>query len=189
MLAQVFSTPHFIARGQAIFLQAVLSAFGATLLNARTLMMIRLSSAMALLCCTACTPVSSGHVANTSASVGEAIQEGQIVRLAEHTNFDWSVVKIYSPYTPRELVCDASGAQWDGCLALVPEYISEGEFLLVFLMDGRYVAHEFHSRANGEYCESSCLLEISADEAVFRAQRLESSSSGRVHYVLRVTAV
>ena len=132
----------------------------------------------------ACTPRPDA-VSSTSAAVGIAVREGQAVRLSDFTDFEWDVVQIFSPYTPRDDVCRLHVSSWPQCTAALEPSVPEGEFVLVFSLKGKYVAHESHRRSNGDYCETSCALVIPASEAVFRGQPAGGKSSSEVHYVLR----
>lgn len=135
-----------------------------------------------------CSAHSGQEVSTTSLAVGKALREGRAVRLSDHTAFAWDTVRIYSPYTSRRDICHQIENSWSQCPAALPETISEGDFLLVFTLKERYAAHELHSRRNGDYCEQSCALVLSATEASFSGQASATSSYGQVRYVLRRTA-
>jgi hypothetical protein len=152
--------------------------------TSRVLFAVLIATAVAV-----CSAEYGVEVSSTSDTVGVALREGRTVRLSEYTAFSWDAVRIFSPYTSRTAVCQQSGIDWPQCASVIPKYVDEGDFLLVFSAKGKYVAHEFHHRKNGDYCEQSCALVLTPAEATFRGQPSGVTASGQVHYVLRRAAV
>lgn len=126
--------------------------------------------------CTAKAPVSE--------RVGAAVRQGQVADLAKLAEFGWDKAIVFSPFTTREKICKPLSAQWPDCAASVPAVVDEGTYLLVFANQGRVVHHEMHSRANGDFCSTSCVLELSSSNAGFRAVAEGKLADGQTHYAL-----
>jgi hypothetical protein len=130
----------------------------------------------AITACTAKAPVSE--------RVGAAIRQGQVTDLAKLTEFSWSNAFVFSPFTTRDRVCKALPTQWPDCAASVPALVDEGTYLLVFANQGRVVHHEMHSRSNGDFCTTSCVLELDSAHAAFQAKADGKLADGGTHYAL-----
>ena len=136
-----------------------------------------LAAAIAMVAaCTAKAPVSE--------RVGAAIRQGQVADLAKLAEFGWDRAFVFSPFTTRDRVCKALPTQWPDCAASVPALVDEGTYLLVFANQGRVVHHELHSRSNGDFCTTSCVLELAATHAAFQAKADGKLADGGTHYAL-----
>ena len=118
-----------------------------------------------------------------SERVGEQVRATGFVDLSRLTDFQWDVVHIFSPYTPQDQVCREL-PMWEVCQATLPNHIAEGEFLVVFTRGRVVVNYELHPRRNGDYCDSSCVLKLTATNARFRAVPVGTLANGGVHHVL-----
>lgn len=131
---------------------------------------------IALIGCTSPSPVSE--------RIGEQARTTGEVDLSKITDFEWTTVHIYSPYTSGKIICTDLGALWSTCGESVPPFVSEGDFFLVF-SDSKGVFRPItHSRRNGNFCSSSCALTISRSRAVFKAVPTVTSAHGSQLYAL-----
>ena len=96
----------------------------------------------------------------------EARRSGSFA-LAKLTDFKWDLVHILGPYQPREHVCAELPATWTQCASSLPPSVDEGEYLLVFVLSGNVVGHEFHSRKNGSFNLTDCGLRLTPADARF----------------------
>src|SRR5262249_32898641 len=135
-----------------------------------------LAAGAALVACSAKAPVSE--------RVGAAVRQGGVVDLARLTDFPWEQAFVFSPFTTREQICQALSAQWADCRAAVPRVLEEGSYLLVFASHGKVVHQELHARANGDFCSTSCVIELTAAAAAFKAVADGKLPDGTPHYAL-----
>jgi len=104
---------------------------------------------------------------SVSARIGAAAKQSGSFDLAKLTDFNWDQAYIVSPYEPRERICARLASTWTSCLSRLPPAISEGDFLLVFARGASVVHHELHSRRNGDFCDASCFLQLTPEQARF----------------------
>ena len=71
----------------------------------------------------------------------------ETINLAEVTTFEWDVVYSFEPYTPKELIYETVGYEWDR----ISETVSEGMEQIVFLKDGKVVCYLFGYPENNGY--------------------------------------
>ncbi|HEV8691683.1 MAG TPA: hypothetical protein VGQ91_15385 [Ideonella sp.] len=126
--------------------------------------------------CTAKAPVSE--------RVGAAVRQGEVADLAKLAGFGWDKAFVFSPFSTRERICKTVSARWPDCQAAVPRVVDEGTYLLVFANQGAVVHHELHPRAHGDFCSTSCALELSPSGAVFKAVADGKLADGSPHYAL-----
>lgn len=136
-------------------------------------------SAVIVAVAAACSPSSP-----VSDRVGAQARSTGNVDLAELTNFNWDTVYVFSPYTDREQMCRELPPSWADCQSALPKYVDEGEFFVVFALGETVVRHEPHSRRNGDYCTSSCVLKLPRFRAKFQALATGTLANGDTRYVL-----
>lgn len=122
--------------------------------------------------------------AEVSERVGNELRRTGSIDLAKLTDFDWDTVYIFSPYTARKNICDEFVSTWVECKDVLPGYIDERNFLLVFTMEGNIAYHEFHSRRNGDYSIPSHVLKLPRAVAKFQAVATGTLANGETQYVL-----
>ena len=102
--------------------------------------------------------------------------EGSIVRIADITQFDWDKFFVFSPYTTNFDICSRLGPIFRECAKEVPALVDEGSYFLAFVSADRVVHIEFYPRGTGDFCEMSCTLVLTREQAVFRVNRDDATS-------------
>lgn len=102
--------------------------------------------------------------------IGAQARSTGSVDLATAADFPWTQVRIYTPYSTRQAVCNDLGALAPDCLQTAPDGVPEGEYLLVFLDGGKVVRYVRHHRRNGHFQSSSGVLTVGRHAATMVAQ-------------------
>ena len=74
-------------------------------------------------------------------------QTVEIIDFSEVTPFEWDVVYLFDPYTPKDKVYDTVGYKWDN----IKETVSEGMNQIVFMKDGKVVCYIYGYPTNNGY--------------------------------------
>ena len=128
----------------------------------RSLLALLLATA-AITACGRATPVSD--------AIRQQSVEGAEVRIADITKFSWDTFLVFSPYTTNVDICSRLGPMFRECAKEVPAVVDEGAYLLVFASADRVVHIELYPRGKGDFCEISCALVLTREQAVFRVNR------------------
>lgn len=115
--------------------------------------------------------------------IGEQARSSAVVDVAKATDFAWTQVRIYTPYSSRNEVCRDLGAMAPGCLEKAPASVPEGEYLLVFIDVGKEVRYLPHQRRNGNFQTSTGVLTLQRDSAVLDRVPPKSPAQGRALYL------
>jgi hypothetical protein len=116
-----------------------------------------------------CSLVSGCSPSRVSQRIGELARAQGTVDLGAVTDFEWDTAYIFSPYTTNDVICQSVGPSWADCKRSAPIQISEGEYYLVFINRGGFAAQVAHSRANGDFCQATCALQMSRSNSLFKA--------------------
>ena len=136
--------------------------------------------AVAVLCFSACMESDNGLAKALYRSAEAAIMNGdQAVRVSQVTQFDWDKLFIYGPYTSVDRIYTQLGYQWPDAERTGIEY-SETEFLLVFVKDGKVVAHSKFSRSLGDWEDLERGNEFTKETAVFAVKHGTDTASKRL---------
>ncbi len=138
-----------------------------------------LISLVALTACTQNAPVSE--------AIRKRLTEGTSIKIAELTTFDWDTFCVFSPYTTKEDVCTKLNPVFAECKTTVLNDVEEGSYLLAFTKNGRIVHRELFRRGKADFCEMSCVIELSRGRAVFKVSRI-STPLGKSHNLYLVAS-
>lgn len=131
----------------------------------------------ALLCLVAC------GQPTVSDRIGEQARNSGMVDMARAAEFAWTQVRIYTPYSTRQAVCKDLGDLAPDCQQESPASVAEGEFLLVFINEGRGARYEPHRRSNGNFLSHTGVLTLQRDAAVLDVVQSRSSRQGSAFYL------
>ena len=98
--------------------------------------------------------------------IGEQARNSGVVDMARAAEFAWTQVRIYTPYSTRQAVCKDLGELAPDCLKESPASVAEGEFLLVFVNEGKGARYEPHHRSNGHFLYHTGVLALQRHAAV-----------------------
>ncbi len=99
--------------------------------------------------------------------------EEVILRLKDHTSFDWDRVYIFAPYTSTDQIDEALGYRWLRARSTGIEG-TDRFYLIVFTSEGKVTDHLMYPTELGDliyqYEKDQKLKGFNPDEAVFRAE-------------------
>lgn len=115
----------------------------------------------------ACTPL-PGEV---SQALKRDLEKGSLhVNLAEIAKGDWDEVILFAPYALQSDVCPVLQFNPKDCSSLLPEMVSESQYLLVFRLSGRVVHHEYHNTRNGNFITNEIVTHIPRLQSSFKVE-------------------
>jgi hypothetical protein len=125
-------------------------------------------TALALsLACVGCTNRSS-----VTEQVSKQLSSGTAqVDLSGIGEFEWDNMFVFGPYTPRDESCKTLKLPFSQCFAAGVRDVDEGEFLLVFMHDGKASRVEYLPRYVGNFDEACLANAISKSKAQFTVER------------------
>jgi hypothetical protein len=97
--------------------------------------------------------VSLSQDSRTSAAIAKRVAQsgaGEVVDLAQITDFDWDIVFFFTPYTPQSEVEQSLGLEWPDLGGSRIE-IDEGDTLVVFMKDRTMVRWFDHPCDQGDF--------------------------------------
>lgn len=115
--------------------------------------------------------------------IGEQARKGGMVDMARAAEFAWTQVRIYTPYSARHAVCKDLGELAPDCLQESPASVAEGEFLLVFINEGKGARYESHRRSNGHFLHHTGVLALQRHAAVLDVVPYRSARQGSAFYL------
>lgn len=115
--------------------------------------------------------------------IGEQARSTGVADITKATDFAWTQVRIYTPYSTQETVCKDLGKLAPDCLGKAPTRVSEGEYLLVFINKSKAVQYVPHSRRNGNFLTSTGVLILQRDAAVLDEISSKSPHQGSAIYL------
>lgn len=107
-----------------------------------------------------------GRGTPVSDAIRQQSVEGAVVRVADITKFGWDTFFVFSPYTTNVDICSRLGPMFRECAKEVPAVIDEGSYFLAFASADRVVHIELYPRGKGDFCEVSCTLVLTQEQAV-----------------------
>ena len=115
--------------------------------------------------------------------IGEQARNSGMVDMARAAEFAWTQVRIYTPYSARHAVCKDLGELAPDCLQESPASVAEGEFLLVFINEGKGARYESHRRSNGHFLYRTGVLALQRHAAVLDVVPYRSARQGSAFYL------
>ena len=115
--------------------------------------------------------------------IGEQARNSGVVDMARAAEFAWTQVRIYTPYSTRQTVCKDLGDLAPDCLKESPASVAEGEFLLVFVNEGKGARYEPHRRSNGHFLYHTGVLALQRHAAVLDVVPSRSARQGTAFYL------
>ena len=115
--------------------------------------------------------------------IGEQARAPGVVDMTKAADFSWTQVRIYTPYSSRETVCKDLGKFAPGCLEKAPAGVPEGEYLLVFVDEGKEVRYIPHHRRNGNLLPSTGVLVLQRDAPMLDVLPSKSPYQGSALYL------
>ena len=138
---------------------------------------LRLWTLAGVIMLTAC-----GRYAVSDRIGAQARQTGE-VDLAKAAAFAWTEVRIYTPYSVQQAICNDLGDLAPRCAHEVPSGVPEAEFLLVFINEGKVARYEPHLRSNGNFMARSGVLAVQRSAALFDVAPHRASRQGSAIYL------
>ena len=126
--------------------------------------------------------------APVSEAIRKQVAEGTSIKIAELTKFDWDTFYVFSPYTTKDAVCARLRPMLPECQTTVLADVDEGTYLLAFSKNGRVVHHELYRRGKADFCQMSCVLELSRNQAVFKVSRVATPTGASQTFYLITSA-
>jgi hypothetical protein len=115
--------------------------------------------------------------------IGEQARNSGVVDMARAAEFAWTQVRIYTPYSTRQAVCKDLGDLAPDCRKESPASVAEGEFLLVFINEGKGARYEPHRRSNGNFLSHTGVLALQRQAAVLDVVPSRSARQGNAFYL------
>lgn len=115
--------------------------------------------------------------------IGEQARSTGVIDITKAADFAWTQVHVYTPYSTQRAVCKDLGKLAPDCLENSPAHVSEGEYLLVFINNGKAVQYVPHSRHNGNFQTSTGVLILQRNAAVLDVISSKSPHQGGAIYL------
>ena len=95
------------------------------------------------------------------------VERKTAVDVSALTNFEWSELLLFGPYTDRERICKALRLHALECRWVAPDMVDEGQYFLAFRTSTGLAHTELHARANGDFYGTDLTSPIPRERSTF----------------------
>jgi hypothetical protein len=112
------------------------------------------------------------------------VDKRSVVDVSTLTDFNWSHLLLFGPYTERERICKRLQLKALECRWIAPAMVDEGQYFLAFRSSSELVHTEFHTRANGDLYGTDVESEIPRERSKFLVTAQPQSNGTQPWYKL-----